>query len=174
MRSIPRSLSGRAISTPARSSSLASQFRPASSTSCVSGFTMATYPLRALRSDDAHQLLHLVGDALISSLEQSHELLNGQASVGNDAAECTGTDLLVVGNNGAGVRVFASEGHVTPALAAEHEADAFQSSPHLTARQVGGKLGHDPAFSLYAAPISTNSLPASVGTGSPASRQSWT
>jgi hypothetical protein len=79
-----------------------------------------------------------------------------------------------------GVRLIAAKDHVAAALAAENEPGSFEGSADFEAGEIGGKSGHVATprgakkVSAYAASISTNSLPASVGTGSPASRQSST
>src|SRR5450830_225521 len=72
------------------------------------------------------------------------------------------------------MRFVAAEDHVAATLAAKHEACPFQGGSHFSAGQVDRKLGHVPCPCNYAASTSTNSLPTSVGTGSPASRQSST
>lgn len=59
-------------------------------------------------------------------------------------------------------------------LTAEDEAGAFQSSADGTAGKIGAEFGHAGGSFAYAASTSTNSLPDSMGTGSPASRQSAT
>ena len=97
----------------------------------------------------------------LSPSEQLHELVNRQSSVGDDATQRAGSKLLVVGDNDPGVRSIAPEDHVAAGLAPVGSLVTW----HLFA---AGKV------SPYAASISTNSLPASVGTGSPASRQSST
>ena len=45
--------------------------------------------------------------------------MNCKPSVGDDAAERAGSELLVVGNHNPGVRLVAAEDHVAAALAAE-------------------------------------------------------
>jgi hypothetical protein len=60
-------------------------------------------------------------------------------------------------------------------LTAKNEPGALQSGADFTTGQIGGELGHVVRAGKlfpYAASISMNSLPASVGIGSPASRQS--
>jgi hypothetical protein len=59
-------------------------------------------------------------------------------------------------------------------LAAEHEACPFEGYPYFSAGQIDRKPSHVLRPCDYAASTSTNSLPTSVGTGSPASRQSST
>jgi len=59
----------------------------------------------------------------------------------------------------------AVEDHVTAFLPDEDEPGTLQCGTHPAAGQGGRELGH-----RQAASTSTNSLPASVGTGSPASR----
>ena len=110
-----------------------------------------------------------------SAHEQLYELIDGHAGVGDDATEGTRSNLLVVGYDNSAMRFVAAENHVAAPLAAEHEACPFQSGPHLSAGQVDSrKLGHVSRPCDYAASTSTNSLPTSVGIGSPASRQSST
>lgn len=99
-----------------------------------------------------------------SAAKQRDELLNCEAGIGDDAAERTRADLLVVGNYDPGVRLVATTHHVAACLATKHEANAFQGGANVAAGQLPSQ----------AASTSTNSLPASVGTGSPASRQSST
>jgi len=55
----------------------------------------------------------------LSPSKQLHELSDGKPSVGDDAAERAGSELLVVGNDNPGVRLVAAEDHVAAALAAE-------------------------------------------------------
>src|ERR1035437_6818445 len=81
---------------------------------------------------------------------------------------------LWVGYDNPGMRFVAAEDHVAATLAAEHEACPFQGGSHFSAAQVDRKLGHVVRPCDYAASTSTNSLPTSVGTGSPASRESST
>ncbi len=109
---------------------------------------------------------------IVLSSEQVHELFDAQSSVGDDAAKGSGADLFVIGDNGAGVRFVPAQNHVTAGLAAEHEAGAFQGGADFTAGKIGGDFGHAGSSFSYAASTSTNSLPDSTGTGSPASRQS--
>ena len=99
-------------------------------------------------------------------------MIDGQSGVGDDAAERAGPDLLVVGDDGPGVGHLAAQDHVASGLAAEHEPGPLESGADVPAGQVGGELGQvaAPTVFLYAASTSTNSLPASVGIGSPASR----
>ena len=83
----------------------------------------------------------------------------------------------MIRNNGPYVRVFATKHHVATGLSAKDEPGALEGGTDFAAGEIGRKLGHvvrlDKA-SFQAASTSTNSLPASVGTGSPASRQSST
>jgi hypothetical protein len=65
--------------------------------------------------------------------EQSHELVNGESGIGDDAAERTGSDLLVVGNNGPGVRLVAAEDHVAAGLAAEDEPGVLKGGTDFNA-----------------------------------------
>jgi len=109
-----------------------------------------------------------------SASEQLYELIDGHAGVGDDAAERARSDLLVVGHDDSGMRLVAAKNHVAATLASEHKACTFQGGPHFSAGQIDRKLGHVLRPCAYAASISTNSLPTSVGTGSPASRQSST
>ena len=112
--------------------------------------------------------------ATASAVEQLYELIDGHTGVGDDAAEGARSDLLVVGYDNPSMRFVAAKDHVTATLAAEREACPFQGGSRFSAGQVDRKLGHVVRPCDYAASISTNSLPASVGTGSPASRQSST
>jgi hypothetical protein len=109
-----------------------------------------------------------------STPEQLYELIDGHAGIGDNAAEGTRSDLLVVGYDNPRMRFVAAEDHVAATLAPKHEAYLFQGGPHFSAGQVGRKFGHVLRPCDYAASTSTNSLPTSVGTGSPASRQSST
>jgi hypothetical protein len=68
-----------------------------------------------------------------SPSEQLHELFNGYAGVGDDAPERSGSDLLVVGDDGPGVRLVAAQDHVASGLAAEHKASAFKCGAHFSA-----------------------------------------
>ena len=82
----------------------------------------------------------------------------------------------MVGHDHTGEWVAATKDHMAAGLTAELEPGTFQSQANLASRQIGGQLGHDDAAEIpplsYAASTSTNSFPTSVGTGSPASRQS--
>jgi hypothetical protein len=64
--------------------------------------------------------------------EQPHELLDCKTCVADDAAEGTGPDLLVVGNDDSGVWHVAPQNHVTARLPAEYEARPFQGGPWAT------------------------------------------
>jgi len=57
--------------------------------------------------------------AALSPSKQLHERFDGKPSVGDDAAERAGSELLVVGNDNPGVRLVGAEDHVAAALAAE-------------------------------------------------------
>lgn len=112
-----------------------------------------------------------------SEAEQIDKLLNREPGVGNDPTERAGSNLFVIGNDDPCVRLLAPENHVAASLSAKDKSGVLQGRADLPAGQVGGKLGHVemlPTNLAYAASTSTNSLPASVGTGSPASRQSST
>jgi len=106
------------------------------------------------------------------------KLADGEAGIGNDPPERPLSDLAMIGDDHAGGRVVAAQDHVAAALAAEHETSPFQRRAHLATGQAGGKPGHDArgdpitGYAADAASTSTNSFPASVGIGSPASRQS--
>jgi hypothetical protein len=85
--------------------------------------------------------------------------------------------LLVIGNDDPGVRLVAAEDHVAAGLAAEDEPSVCKCRTDFKTGQIGRELSHVAILRAgtvftYAASISTNSFPASVGTGSPASRQS--
>ena len=108
----------------------------------------------------------------LSPSQQIHELFNRKSGVGDDAAECAGADLFVVGDNGTGVRFIPAQNHMAACLAAKDEAGAFQGGAYFTAGKISGEFGHARDPFAYAASTSTNSLPDSTGTGSPASRQS--
>lgn len=107
--------------------------------------------------------------------QQRDELLNDEAGVGGDAAERAGPELFVIGYDTPCIGLAAAKHHVTAALSAENEPGALQSG----ADSPVGSLAKSVLTILplrtrfrYAASTSTISLPASVGTGSPASRQS--
>jgi hypothetical protein len=126
------------------------------------------------------KIVHGIGEvpALLPS-EQLYELFNGESGVRDDAAERAGSKPLVLGYNGPGVRLVAAQNHVATRLAAEDEPSALKGGADLEAGHIGWQFSHVAIsrgckFSAYAATISTNSLPASVGMGSPASRQSST
>jgi hypothetical protein len=94
------------------------------------------------------------------------ELLYGQPGVGYDPSQRASADLRVVWHDDASIGILASEDHVAAGLATECEAPTFECATHLPPERSVGSVA------TYAASTSTNSLPASVGTGSPASRQS--
>lgn len=108
--------------------------------------------------------------------QKFYELVDGEPGIGDDSPEGALPNLLVVRHDDTTVRLVAAKDHMAPLLAAEHKAGAFQGGPDLAPRKTRGELGHDCSYrpypAGYAASTSTNSLPASVGTGSPASRQS--
>ena len=105
--------------------------------------------------------------ATASASEQLYELIYGHAGVGDDTAESARSDLLVVRYDNPSTRLVSAKNHVVAILAAEHEACPFQGGPHFSAGQVDRKLGHELFPCDYAAATSTNSLPASIGTGLP-------
>ena len=76
--------------------------------------------------------------------EQPHQLLDRKTRVGDDATECAGSDLPVVGNDDSGMRCVAPQDHVTARLPPEHEARQFQGGPYLPAGEIGRKLCHEP------------------------------
>lgn len=76
--------------------------------------------------------------------EQPHELVDRETCVGDDATECAGSDLPVVGNDDSGMRRVAPQDHVTAGLPAKHEARTFQGVPYLPAGEIGRKLCHEP------------------------------
>ena len=126
------------------------------------------------------KITHWIGavPALLPS-EQLYEVFNGESGVHYDAAERAGSKPLVLGYNGPGVRLVAAQNHVATRLAAEDEPSALKGGADLKAGHIGWQFSHvaisrEYKVSAYAATISTNSLPASVGMGSPASRQSST
>jgi len=104
------------------------------------------------------------------------KLIDRESGVSNDPAEDARSKLFVIGNDDPGVRSVAPENHMAARLSPKDKAGALQGRAYFPAGQVGGKLGHleMPTILAYAASTSTNSLPASVGIGSPASRQSST
>lgn len=71
-------------------------------------------------------------------MKQRDELLHGEASVRDDAAERTGADLLVVGNYDPGIRLFTTKHHVAAGLTTKHEANALQGSANVSSGQIGG------------------------------------
>jgi hypothetical protein len=78
----------------------------------------------------------------------------------------------MIGNDRAGVGLITPQDHMAASLPSKNEANTLNRPSHVAAGQVGGQLGHKGA--TYAASTSTISLPASVGMGSPATRQSST
>ena len=106
--------------------------------------------------------MELIG---ISLSQQAHKLVDTKTGIRNDATQGARAHPLVIWNHDARVGRVASQDHMTSSLSPKYEACAFQGAANFTTGEVGGKLAH-------AASISTNSLPLSVGTGSPASRQS--
>jgi hypothetical protein len=69
---------------------------------------------------------------LVLPSKQLHELFNGESGVGDDAAERAGSDLLVVGNNGPGVRLVAAQDHVAAGLTPEYEAGTLEDGTDVT------------------------------------------
>ncbi len=65
--------------------------------------------------------------------EQLHELFNGESGVRYDAAERAGSEPLVLGNDGPGVRLVAAEDHVAAGLAAEDESRALEGGADFKA-----------------------------------------
>jgi hypothetical protein len=72
--------------------------------------------------------------AALSAPEQFHELFNGQTGVCDDAAERAGSQLLVVWDDGPGVRSVAAKDHVAAGLAAENESGALKGCADFKAR----------------------------------------
>lgn len=72
------------------------------------------------------------------------ELLNGQASVRDDAAQSARADLLMIRNDHAGIGFLTPQDHVAAGLTPEYKPRTFKRGAHLAARQVGGKLGQVP------------------------------
>jgi hypothetical protein len=66
-------------------------------------------------------------------MEQLQELFYAHPRVRDDAAKRSGSHLLVVGNNGAGIGLVTAKDHVASGLAAEHKARALQRGTHFTA-----------------------------------------
>ena len=60
-----------------------------------------------------------------------YELIDRESGVGDDASECTLSDLPVIRHDDTSIRVAAPEDHVAACLAAELEAGAFQSRADL-------------------------------------------
>jgi hypothetical protein len=71
--------------------------------------------------------------AASSPTEQLHELFNGEPGVRDDAAQGAGSEPLMVGNNGSGVRYVAAEYHVASGLAAKDEPGALEGGTSLKA-----------------------------------------
>jgi hypothetical protein len=69
-----------------------------------------------------------------------HELFDGHAGVGDDSSERAGSNLPVVGDDGAGVRLVAAEDHVAAALAAEAKSGALEGGTDLGASEAVGRL----------------------------------
>ena len=104
----------------------------------------------------------------ILTAQISHELIDGEVGVRDDTPERALADLFMVRHDNAGMRSIAAEDHVAAGLPTKHETGALQSPPDFATGQAGGETRQG----AYAASTSTNSLPASVGIGSPALRQS--
>jgi hypothetical protein len=66
-------------------------------------------------------------------LKQFDELFHGESSVGDDASERAGSELLVVGNNRPRVGLLAAKHHMASGLAAENEASALKRGADFTA-----------------------------------------
>ena len=79
--------------------------------------------------------------ALLPS-EQLHELFNGESGVRYDAAQRAGSEPLVLGYHGPGIRLAAAQNHVATRLAAEDEPGALEGSADLKAGYIGWQLGH--------------------------------
>ena len=60
-------------------------------------------------------------------------LSNREAGIWNDAAECAGSELLVVRYDDPGVGLVAAEDHVAAVLAAENKSGAFKSGADFKA-----------------------------------------
>jgi hypothetical protein len=71
--------------------------------------------------------------AALSPSEQLLESFNAKSGVGDDAAQCAGADLLVVGNNDPGIRLIAAQNHVAAGLTAEHEPGALKGGADFAA-----------------------------------------
>jgi hypothetical protein len=108
---------------------------------------------------DCHRLTPAIGQEL-------QKLLHCQPGVGDDPSQGATADLRVIRHDDPCIGILASEDYMAAPLATKCEARIFECAPDLSPERSVGSVA------TYAASISTNSLPASVGTGSPASRQS--
>jgi len=66
--------------------------------------------------------------AALSPSEELDELFDGEPGVGDDAAERAGSQLLMVRDDGPGVRLATAQDHMAAGLAAEDEPRALKSS----------------------------------------------
>jgi hypothetical protein len=65
--------------------------------------------------------------------QQLHEPLNRETCVGDDPAQCTGPNLVMIWNNHSAARRVATQDRVTASLAAEDEAGPFQGGTNVPA-----------------------------------------
>jgi hypothetical protein len=67
-----------------------------------------------------------------SASKQFDKLRDGEAGVGDDAAQGAGSELFVVGNDYPCIRFVATKHHVAACLAAENEPCALKSGADFT------------------------------------------
>lgn len=76
------------------------------------------------------------------SSKQAYELFDVQSGIGDDAAQGSSANLLVVRDDGAGARIVPAQDHMAAGLATEHESGAFQRGADFTAGKISGEFGH--------------------------------
>lgn len=133
-------------------------------------------PVRTAAPAKASNILHCVWragsffsdpDEFLHRLHLFFALLHRQARFGQNLTENAGTDLLVIGHDDAGVRVTAPEDNMAPSLAVHDKSYAQKDLHQFLAGNVLRQFHRGLLVTS-----SRYSLPASVGTGSPAAMQS--
>jgi hypothetical protein len=76
------------------------------------------------------------------SPDQLAELFDRKAGIGDDAPKRPFTNLLVVRNHRARIRIVPAKDHVAASLAPENEASLLQSFANIAPRQTGWQPGH--------------------------------
>src|ERR1700692_4765520 len=100
-------------------------------------------------------------------LQERQKFINREVCCFENLVQCPRTNGFVVGNNDSRAWLVAPQNHMASTLTRKNESHTLQRLSKVLAGYVGRELGH-----YVGTWSSTNSFPASLGTGSPAARQS--